>query len=86
MREKYYNAVQVSEEFIIADFDVETPACKDDPYVRIGKFDHYPLTEEEYTEFVANYPVVGKKSEVFPNGVCGEDDFIDALDYALKKI
>ena len=45
--------------FLFADLDVDNPACKDDPYVRIGYVDKVPTTQEEYVKFVAEHPVLG---------------------------
>lgn len=50
---------------ILVDFDVNNPACKDDPFVRIGLISHWPLTKEEYAHFVSSTKVIGKTSEVF---------------------
>jgi len=61
---------------VITDFDDKNPNCKKDPNVRIGCVDHYPLTDEEYAQFVAKTEPIGKASEVFPNGY-NDDNIIE---------
>lgn len=78
----YNKAMKFGTGYIFVDFDVENPACKDDPFVRVGVVDHYPLTDAEYAKFLCKHEVVGKESDVFPNGICGENDFLEALAYA----
>lgn len=82
----YHSAMEIGEgEIIFVDFDVENPACKDDPFVRVGVVDHYPLTHAEYAKFLCKHEVVGKMSDVFPNGACGQDDLFNALNYAREQ-
>lgn len=57
------------DEVIFIDLDVNNPACKDNPFVRIGTVDHYPLTSEEYASFITSHPVIGKLNDVFPEGI-----------------
>ena len=81
-----YGAHEIGKNKIIfADFDIENPACKGDPFVRVGVVDHCPLTDEEYVEFLSTHEVVGRQSEVFPSGICGQDDFFEALMYARNQ-
>lgn len=84
---KFYNAAMEIgyNEIVVADFDVENPACNGDPFVRVGVVDHWPLTDMEYLKFLTEHEVVGRQSEVFPSGIVGQDDFWDALQYAREQ-
>jgi hypothetical protein len=63
--------------FLFVDFDVNNPACKDDPFVRIGYVKQVPKTKKEIIEFVAKHPVLGTRDKLF--SLYTSEDIVDFL-------